>query len=133
MATVRVRIAILTVRITLSVCLSVRSIVWHILPTAAKEGFGKIKGLVNNVGTDTRKSILEQTEEEYHTMMKTNVNSSYFLCRSFLDLFDEDGATIVKVSLVAGTESSRTGAAYGMSKAAINHFTRILAFEWPAL
>jgi hypothetical protein len=34
MATVRVRIAILTVRITLSVC--VRSIVWHILPTEAE-------------------------------------------------------------------------------------------------
>jgi NAD(P)-dependent dehydrogenase (short-subunit alcohol dehydrogenase family) len=66
-------------------------------------------------------------------MIKTNVNSSYFLCRSFSDIFDEDGATIVKVSLVAGTELSITGAAYGMSKAAIYHFTRILACQWAAL
>jgi Tropinone reductase 1 len=102
------------------------------LVQAAKEGFGKIQGLVNNVGTNTRKSILEQTEEEYHTMMKTNVDSSYFLCRSFSDLFDEDGATIVNVSSAAGTQSSGTGAAYGMSKAAMNHFTRILACEWAA-
>jgi NAD(P)-dependent dehydrogenase (short-subunit alcohol dehydrogenase family) len=57
----------------------------------------------------------------------------YFLCCSFSDLYDEDGATIVKVSLVAGTESSRTGAAYGMSKASINHFTQMMAYEWAAL
>jgi Tropinone reductase 1 len=102
------------------------------LVQAAKEGFGTIQGLVNNVGTNTRKPIFEQTEEEYHTMMKTNVDSAYFLCRSFSDLFDEDGATIVNVSSAAGTQSSGTGAAYGMSKAAINHFTRILACEWAA-
>jgi Tropinone reductase 1 len=66
-------------------------------------------------------------------MMKTNVNSSSLVCRSFSDIFDEDGATIVKVSSVAGTESSRTGAAHGMSKAAINHLTRILACKWAAL
>jgi hypothetical protein len=39
MATVWVRIVILTVRITLSVCLSVRSIVWHILPTHSFDFF----------------------------------------------------------------------------------------------
>ncbi len=66
------------------------------LVQAAEEAFGKIQGLVNNAGKNTRKTILEQTEEDYHTMMKTNVDSSYFLCRSFSDLFDEDGATIVK-------------------------------------
>jgi hypothetical protein len=40
MATVWVRIVILTVRITLSVCLSVCSIVWHILPTDCSRRVG---------------------------------------------------------------------------------------------
>lgn len=100
---------------------------------ATKEAFGgsKIQGLVNNVGTNVRKNVLEQTEEEYHTMMKTNVDSAYFLCRMFSDILDEEsGATIVNVSSAAGVQSSGTGAAYGMSKAAINHFTKILACEW---
>jgi Tropinone reductase 1 len=98
----------------------------------AKDGFGKIHGLVNNVGTNIRKTILEQTEEEFHTMMKTNVDSAYFLCRMFSDVFDEEGATIVNVSSAAGVQSSGTGAAYGMSKAALNQFTKILACEWAA-
>jgi Tropinone reductase 1 len=86
-----------------------------------------ISGLVNNVGINVRKPVLEQTEEEYHTMMRTNVDSAYFLCRMFSDLFDKRGATIVNVSSAAGVQSSGTGAAYGMTKAAINQFTRILA------
>ena len=100
---------------------------------AAKEVFGgsKIQGLINNVGTNVRKKVLEQSEEEYHTMMKTNVDSAYFLCRKFSEILDdENGATIVNVSSAAGVQSSGTGAAYGMSKAAINHFTKILACEW---
>jgi tropinone reductase I len=101
----------------------------------AKEAFGKIHGLVNNVGINRRKPILEQTEEEYHSMMKTNVDSAYFLSRMFSDLFDSTligGATIVNVSSAAGVQSSGTGAVYGMTKAAINQFTRILACEWAA-
>jgi Tropinone reductase 1 len=103
------------------------------LVQAAKDGFEgrQIQGLINNVGTNVRKKVLEQTEEEYHTMMKTNVDATYFLCRLFSELFDEDlGATIVNVSSAAGVQSSGTGAVYGMSKAAVNHFTKILACEW---
>lgn len=102
------------------------------LVTAAKEAFGdKIHGLINNVGTNIRKKVTEQVEEEYHRMMKTNVDSAYFLCRLFSDML-ESGSTIVNVSSAAGVQSSGTGAAYGMSKAALNHFTRILACEWAA-
>ena len=91
-----------------------------------------IHGLINNVGINVRKPILEQTEEEYHSMLRTNVDAAYFLCRDFSKHFVDtgDGATIVNVSSAAGVQSSGTGAAYGMSKAALNHFTRILACEW---
>lgn len=95
-----------------------------------------VHGLVNNVGINMRKPIDEQTPEEYHTMMKTNVDAAYFLCRMFADLFvvveegGGSGATIVNVSSAAGVQSSGTGAAYGMSKAALNHLTKILACEW---
>jgi Tropinone reductase 1 len=39
-------------------------------------------------------------------------------------------ASIVNVASAAGVQSSGTGAAYGMSKAAIIQYTRILACEW---
>mmetsp|Transcript_10938 Transcript_10938/g.31754 ORF Transcript_10938/g.31754 Transcript_10938/m.31754 type:complete len:291 (+) Transcript_10938:113-985(+) len=88
-----------------------------------------LHGLINNVGINVREPILEQTPEEYHSMFRTNVDAAYFLARGFSDLL-ADGSTIVNVSSAAGVQSSGTGAAYGMSKAAINHFTRILACEW---
>mmetsp|Transcript_10462 Transcript_10462/g.15397 ORF Transcript_10462/g.15397 Transcript_10462/m.15397 type:complete len:274 (-) Transcript_10462:48-869(-) len=97
---------------------------------SAKKNFPVVHGLINNVGLNVRKSILEQTEEEYHNMVRTNVDSAYFLCRLFSDLFDDQGATIVNVSSAAGSQSSGTGAAYGLTKAAMNHFTKILACEW---
>ena len=93
-------------------------------------GGNKLQGLINNVGINVRKPILEQTTEEYHSMRATNVDAAYFLCRECSDLFDPEGASIVNVSSAAGVQSSGTGASYGMTKAALNHFTRILACEW---
>lgn len=100
------------------------------LVQAARVAFSSLHGLINNVGLNVRKNVLEQTEEEYHAMVRTNIDSSYFLCRQFSDLFDQHGATIVNVSSAAGTQSSGTGAAYGLTKAAVNQFTKILACEW---
>jgi tropinone reductase I len=89
-----------------------------------------LHGLINNVGKNVRKPLADQTSEEYHSIMETNVDSAYFLAKSFLPLFDPKGATIVNVSSAAAIQSSGTGVAYGMSKAAMNHLTRTLACEW---
>mmetsp|Transcript_14609 Transcript_14609/g.23718 ORF Transcript_14609/g.23718 Transcript_14609/m.23718 type:complete len:284 (+) Transcript_14609:143-994(+) len=96
---------------------------------SGEDGKCCVHGLVNNVGINVRKPILEQTPEEYHAMVRTNVDAAYFLCRMFSDLL-APGATIVNVSSAAGVQSSGTGAAYGLTKAALNHLTRILACEW---
>ena len=101
--------------------------------TAQAFGAHRVHGLINNVGVNVRKPIMEQTADDYHTIMNTNVDAAYFLCRLFKPLFaTTEGATIVNVSSAAGIQSSGTGAAYGISKAALNHFTRILACEWAA-
>jgi Tropinone reductase 1 len=98
--------------------------------------FGRLDGLVNNVGMNVRKDIADQTSEEYEQMMRTNVDSVYFLCKKFKDLLLESassskyGTAIVNVASAAGVQSSGTGAVYGMSKAAVIHFSKILATEW---
>lgn len=103
----------------------------EILCKATKETVDGLHGLVNNVGVNVRKSITEQTAEEYYSIMRTNVDAAYFLTRLLLDLFDTEhgAATIVNVSSAAGVQSSGTGAAYGMSKAALNQMTKIMACE----
>lgn len=90
-----------------------------------------LDGLINNVGMNIRKSIMEQTEEEFTAIMRTNVDAAYFLSRACRDLLTQ-GSTIVNVSSAAGVQSSGTGIAYGISKAAVNHLTRTLACEWAA-
>ncbi len=101
-----------------------------------KDSFGsRLHGLVNNVGMNVRKDIVEQTEEEYHQMIRTNVDSVYFLCKDLRDLLfntatSQNGTSVVNVASAAGVQSSGTGAVYGMSKAAVIHFSKILATEW---
>ena len=94
-----------------------------------QHGVSELHGLVSNVGTNVRKPILEQTENEYNAMMRTNVDSAYFLAKLFFPMF-VPGSAIVNVSSAAGVQSSGTGAAYGMTKAALNQMTRALACEW---
>uniref|UniRef100_A0A7S2S8K7 Tropinone reductase n=1 Tax=Eucampia antarctica TaxID=49252 RepID=A0A7S2S8K7_9STRA len=95
----------------------------------------KLDGLVNNVGMNIMKDVTKQTEEEYDQMMRTNVDSAYFLCKNFKNMLanaakEKGSAAIVNVASAAGVQSSGTGAVYGMSKAAMIHFSKILACEW---
>mmetsp|Transcript_10993 Transcript_10993/g.13908 ORF Transcript_10993/g.13908 Transcript_10993/m.13908 type:complete len:294 (-) Transcript_10993:51-932(-) len=96
---------------------------------------GRLDGIVNNVGMNVRKVIADQTIEEYQQMMRTNVDSVYFLCKAFQDILintssKQNGAAVVNVASAAGVQSSGTGAVYGMSKAAMIHFSKILSTEW---
>jgi len=66
--------------------------------------------------------------------VRTNMDSAYFLCQQFLPLLEKcpGQAAVVNVSSAAGVQSSGTGVAYAMSKAALNQMTRGLACEWAA-
>ena len=101
------------------------------LTQAIQHNLPVLHGLISNVGTNIRKSILEQSDEEYYTILRTNIDSAYFLAKVLSPLFTE-GSTIVHVSSAAGVQSSGTGIAYGLSKAALNGLTRGLACEWAA-
>jgi tropinone reductase I len=105
----------------------------------------ELHGLINNVGVNVRKDMTQQTSEEYYNIMRTNIDSAYFLCQLFLPMLEYGVSrrlrqhdtpntsyygSVVNVSSAAGIQSSGTGAAYGMSKAALNQMTRALACEW---
>lgn len=87
--------------------------------------------LINNVGTNIRKKTPEYTEAEYDLLMNTNLKSAFQLCQHFYPLLKiETQSHIINISSVAGLKHVRTGAVYGMSKAAMNQLTRNLAVEW---
>jgi len=95
---------------------------------------GSLDGLVNNVGTNVRKPIHEATEAEYYNMMRTNLDSCWFLCKMFKPMLERSSrASVVNISSAAGVRSTGTGSVYAMTKAAVAHLARVLACEWGPL
>ncbi len=93
--------------------------------------FGRLDGLVNNVGTNIRKKTIEYSDNEVDLIFRTNLHSTFNFCRMFYSLLvKSDGPAIVNISSVAGLNHVRTGSVYGMTKAALNQLTKNLACEW---
>jgi len=89
--------------------------------------------LVNNVGTNITKSALEYSESEYRAIIDTNLVCAFELSRlAHPHLSEHANAAIVNVGSVSGLTHVRTGAVYGMTKAALHQLTRNLACEWAA-
>jgi Tropinone reductase 1 len=89
--------------------------------------------LVNNSGTNIRKRMDELSLEEYHHVQDTNLVSSFDMCRLLHPLLKLSAPScVVNNASVAGMTHLRTGAPYGMSKAAMIQMTRNLAVEWAA-
>jgi Tropinone reductase 1 len=88
---------------------------------------GELDCLVNNVGTNVRTTIEDSTEEGYAQMMRTNVDSCFFLCKDFLPMLRKGNSpAVVNVSSAAGCNSSGTGAVYAMTKVR----WRSALFDW---
>lgn len=89
--------------------------------------------LVNNVATNIRKPMVAYSAEEYRHIMATNMDSAFDLClRSHGPLKASGAGAVINVLSVAGLTHLRTGAPYGMTKAALLQLTRNLAVEWAA-
>jgi tropinone reductase I len=87
--------------------------------------------LINNAGTNIRKSTVAYTDEEYEHLRETNMDSVFALCRAAYPLLKESGnASIVNIVSVAAFRNLGTGVPYAMSKAAVVQMTRALAAEW---
>ena len=94
---------------------------------------GRFDILVNNVGTNIRKSLDDYTDEEYRHIVETNMTSAYDMCRRAHPFLKAAGtSSIVNIVSVAGLTHLRTGAPYAMTKAALTQLTRNLAVEWAA-
>ncbi|MBW4539516.1 MAG: SDR family oxidoreductase [Myxacorys chilensis ATA2-1-KO14] len=97
-----------------------------------QQTFGGLEILVNNVGTNIRKAATEYSVDEYTKIMETNLTSVFEMCRLTYPLLKGAESSIVNIGSVAGLTTVRTGAPYGMTKAALVQLTRSLAVEWAA-
>jgi Tropinone reductase 1 len=87
--------------------------------------------LVNNAGTNIRKRAADYSDDEYRAVRETNMDSVFDLCRrAYPQLRASGDASIVNVVSVASLHVLGTGLPYAMTKAAVAHLTRDLAYEW---
>lgn len=91
--------------------------------------FGKINVLVNNAAIAGVKTIMESTMEEYDNLMNTNIRSIVILTRLAVPHLEATKGNIVNVSSIGGMVPVKY-AFYGMTKAALDQFTKIAANEF---
>ncbi|GAB3102452.1 SDR family oxidoreductase [Lysobacter terrae] len=96
------------------------------------EDFGEgLHILVNNAGGNLTKAANDYTEDEWRQIFEINLFSAFELSRYAYPLLTKHAASsIVNVGSVSGITHVRSGAPYGMSKAAMHQMTRNLAVEW---
>jgi NAD(P)-dependent dehydrogenase (short-subunit alcohol dehydrogenase family) len=98
--------------------------------------FGRVDILVNNAGTFINEATLEVSDEEWHRVMRTNVDGVWLGCQIFGEQFVSQGAgTIVNIGSISGDITNRPQwqAPYNASKAAVHQLTKSLAGEWGPL
>ncbi|MDQ2971516.1 MAG: SDR family oxidoreductase [Pseudomonadota bacterium] len=87
--------------------------------------------LVNNAGSNIKKPTLDYTADDLHALFELNLVAAFDLCRlAHPQLAQHANAAIVNVGSVSGSTHVRSGAPYGLSKAALHQVTRNLACEW---
>jgi len=104
------------------------------LVTAARDEFGRVDALVNNVGHfgGARKAFHEQSDEEWDELYRVNLGHVLACTRAVLPvLVDQgEGGSIVNVSTIEAFRAIPTRAVYSAFKAAITGLTRSLAVEY---
>lgn len=95
------------------------------------EQTGRLDILVNNAGMNIRSQALAVTDEEWDTIMQTNLKSA-FLCSQIVarHMQQKEYGRIINIASVAGQVALRTGVVYAATKAAMIQMTKVLALEW---
>jgi 2-deoxy-D-gluconate 3-dehydrogenase len=98
----------------------------------AVQRFGAVDVLVNNSGILATRALVDQTIEEWDSIVDTNLRGVFLGCRAFgRHLIAEGrGGKVINVSSNYALKGYLRHAAYSASKAGIIGFTRSLAIEW---
>lgn len=91
---------------------------------------GNIDILVNNAGINMKKEFTEVTDEEFASILKTNVQSIFAISREVVKvMMKNNGGSIINISSMASQYGLPKVIAYSASKGAIESMTRAMAVE----
>lgn len=91
---------------------------------------GNIDILVNNAGINMKKDFTEVTDEDFLSIIHTNILSVFTVSREVVKVMKQHGGgSIVNISSMASQYGIPRVAAYSASKGAIESLTRAMAVE----
>jgi NAD(P)-dependent dehydrogenase (short-subunit alcohol dehydrogenase family) len=99
--------------------------------SSVERELGPIDILVNNAGVNLPRPALEVSEDQWDTILDTNLKGAFFCAqRVGRTMVARRGGRIVNIASAAGLIPAHERAAYCASKAGLVMLTRVLALEW---
>jgi len=95
--------------------------------------FSRLDILVNNAGTIHRADAIDVTEEDWDTVVDTNLKAAFFLSQAAArHMLDHGGGKIINIASLLSFQGGIRVPAYTASKSGIAGLTHALAAEWAA-
>lgn len=93
---------------------------------------GGIDILINNAGTTQQSAALQQTTEDWDSVVNTNLRGTWLCATSAAKLMvsDKKPGSIINIASILGLAVANQVAPYAISKAGIIQMTKALALEW---
>ncbi|XP_071803023.1 3-oxoacyl-[acyl-carrier-protein] reductase FabG-like [Asterias amurensis] len=93
------------------------------------EKFPKLHILVNSAGVLSYGGLLETTVDQLDALVSGNIRSMFLVTKHFTSHLAKTKGSIVNVSSTSSKRASPGLLGYGMTKAAVDHFTKTVAIE----
>lgn len=101
------------------------------LREAAVRNFGKVDIMINCAGRTRRRPTLEVDDEEWHSILDTNLTGTLRACQVFgAHMLERGYGRIVNIASLSSFVGLYEVAAYTASKAGVSALTKSLAVEW---
>ena len=101
------------------------------LVNSALKHWGKLDILINNAGYSQRiphDDLAAATDEVFQKMWDINLMGTWYMCRAAMQHLQlQQNAHIINISSIAGVRATGSSIPYAISKAAVNHLTKLLA------
>jgi len=103
---------------------------WTAMMEKIKNSWGRLDILVNNAGITRDRSLRKMTDEDWLTVLNTNLNACYFGVSAVMPMMIEQKyGRIINISSFVGQAGNFGQANYAASKGGIIAFTKTAAME----
>ena len=103
---------------------------WNEMMSKIKESWGRLDILVNNAGITRDKTLRKMTDDDWLTVLNTNLNACYFGVSAAMPMMVEQKyGRIINISSFVGQAGNFGQANYSASKGGIIAFTKTAAME----